>query len=134
MDPFDEGNVEKLLGKLGLNKDNYFIAMTKPSNITKAFIGNIAEFFDRYCIVNYTDTELNLIMTSRINTRVATEIIKIPRTEIIDIKLSNILISYTMNIKVKDSTLKFQVFKKVAKFSKLKESIENFKKIYNLDN
>lgn len=37
-----------------------------------------------------------------------------------------------LNIKVNESTMKFQVFKKVARFTKTKKSIESFKKMYNL--
>lgn len=37
-----------------------------------------------------------------------------------------------LNITVSESNMKFQVFKKVAKFTKLKSSIKIFKKLYNL--
>ena len=119
-----------MLSQFGFNVNNYFIAMTKPSLISVALVGNLAEITDRYCIICFSETELNLIMTSRINTKKVTELIKIPRNEISNIKLSNILISYLLKLKTNESTIKFQVFKKVARFTKLKDSIELFKNIY----
>ena len=47
-------------------------------------------------------------------------------------KMSDIIISYMLNIVAGKSTIKFQVFKKVAKFNNVKNSIELFKKTYNL--
>ena len=132
MESFNEENVELMLSKLGLNMNNYFIAMTKPSILSVAVIGNIAQFNNRYCIICFSETELNLIMLSRINSKKATELIKIQRSEINNIKLSNVLISYTLNVKVSESVFKFQVFKKVARFTKIKNSIDAFKKMYNL--
>ena len=132
MEAYNEENVELMLSKLGFNINNYFIAMTKPSLLNVALIGNIAEFANRYCIVCFSETELNLIMLSRINNKKATELIKLQRNEINDIKLSNILISYMLDVKTSESKLKFQVFKKVARFQKIKKSIELFKSIYNL--
>ncbi len=132
MENFDEVNVKNMLSKLGLNTDNYFIAMTKPSILSVAIIGNIVEFANRYCIICFSETELNLIMLSRTSNKKTTELIKIPRNEISSIKLSNILISYMLNIKTSDSTVKFQVFKKVAKFPKVKRAIELFKTMYHL--
>ena len=132
MENFDEVNVKNMLSKLGLNTDNYFIAMTKPSILSVAIIGNIVEFANRYCIICFSETELNLIMLSRTSNKKTTELIKIPRNEISSIKLSNILISYMLNIKTSDSTVKFQVFKKVARFPKVKRAIELFKTMYHL--
>ncbi len=59
-------------------------------------------------------------MLSRISNKKITEIIKIPRNEIKSIKLSNILISYMLHIKYENSKLKFQIFKKIAKFPNVK--------------
>lgn len=132
MDEFNEENVKKIISQLNLNSNNYFIGMTKPSLLKFALIGNIAEFADRYCIICFSETELNLIMLSRISTKKTTELIKINRNEINDIKLSNILISYMMSIKCGESNIKMQVFKKVAKFSNIKNSINTFKKMYNI--
>lgn len=132
MEKFNEENVELMLSKLGLNINDYFIAMTKPSLLSVAAIGNIAEFANRYCIICFSETELNLIMLSRIDNKKVTELIKIQRNEINNIKFSNILVSYMLNIKVSESTMKFQVFKKVARFTKIKNSIESFKRIYIL--
>ena len=70
-------------------------------------------------------------MLSRINSKKVTELLKIDRNEISKMKLSDILISYMLNITASQSTMKFQVYKKVAKFTKLKSSIELFKKLYN---
>lgn len=131
MEKFNEENVENMLKNLGLNIDNYFIAMTKPSLLNVALIGNIAEFSNRYCIICFSETELNLIMLSRINSKKVTEILKIDRNEISKLNLSDILISYMLNITACQSTMKFQVYKKVAKFTKLKNSIELFKNLYN---
>ena len=131
MEKFNEENVELMLKDLGLNIDNYFIAMTKPSLLNVALMGNIAEFSNRYCIICFSETELNLIMLSRINSKKVTELLKIDRNEISKMKLSDILISYMLNITVSQSTMKFQVYKKVAKFTKLKGSIELFKNLYN---
>lgn len=131
MEKFNEENVELMLEDLGLNIDNYFIAMTKPSLLNVALMGNIAEFSNRYCIICFSETELNLIMLSRINSKKVTELLKIDRNEISKMKLSDILISYMLNITVSQSTMKFQVYKKVAKFTKLKGSIELFKNLYN---
>lgn len=130
MENFNEDNVNLMLSKLGLNMNDYIIAMTRPSLLSIALIGNIAEFANRYCIICFSQTELNLVMLSRVNSRKATELIKIQRNEINEIKLSNILISYMLNIKTKDSKIKFQVFKKVARFTKINKSIELFKKLY----
>lgn len=132
MEIFNKENVEVLLNRLEFNKDNYFIAMTKPSLLSYAFIGSIADFANRYCIVCFSESELNLIMLSRINSKKVTELIKIERSQINSMKLSNILISYMLNIKVNESKMKFQVFKKVGRFSNMKNAIELFKKMYNL--
>lgn len=132
MEKFNEENVELMLKNLGLNMDDYFITMTKPSLLNVALIGTIAEFANRYCILCFSETKLNLIMLSRINSKKVTELIKIDRNEINKIKLSDILISHMLNITVSESNMKFQVFKKVAKFSKQKNSIELFKNSYNL--
>lgn len=132
MEIFNEQNVELMISTLGLNTNNYLITMTKPSLLSVSAIGSIAEFANRYCIICFSDTELNLIMLSRINSKKVTELIKIQRNEISNIKLSNILVSYMLNIKASESTFKFQVFKKVARFTKIKNSIETFKKMYNL--
>lgn len=132
MNEFNDENVKKILSQLNLNSNNYFIAMTKPSLLNLAVIGNIAEFANRYCIICFSESEVNLIMLSRISNKKTTELIKINHNEINDIKLSNILISYMMNIKCEESNIKLQVFKKVAKFSNIKNSINVFKKMYNL--
>lgn len=132
MEFFNEENVELLLSKLGLNVNNYFIAMTKPSLLSVAAFGSIAEFANRYCILCFSEAELNLIMLSRINNKKVTEFIKIPRNEIKNIKLSNILICYMLKINTNDSKINFQVFKKIARFNKLNNSIDLFKKTYNL--
>lgn len=127
---FNEQNVELMLSKLELNTNNYLITMTKPSLLSFSAIGSIAEFANRYCIICFSETELNLIMLSRINSKKVTELIKIQRNEISNIKLSNILVSYMLNIKARESKFKFQVFTKVARFTKIKNSIESFKRIY----
>ena len=132
MENFDEKNVELMLGKLGFNVNNYIISLTKPSLLSVAAMGSIAEFADRYCIICFSETELNLIMLSRMNSKKVTELIKVQRDEIANVKLSNILVSYMLDIKTSESTFKFQVFKKVARFTKIKNSIGLFKKIYNL--
>ena len=132
MENFDEKNVELMLGKLGFNVNNYIISLTKPSLLSVAAMGSIAEFADRYCIICFSETELNLIMLSRMNSKKVTELIKVQRDEIANVKLSNILVSYMLDIKTSESTFKFQVFKKVARFTKIKNSIDLFKKIYNL--
>lgn len=132
MECFNEENIEIMIKNLELNTKNYFIALTKPSLLNLALLGNITNFFNRYCIICFSETELNLIMLSRIDSKKVTELIKINRNEINKIKLSNILISYTLKINISKSNMKFQVFKKVAKFSKLKESIRLFKDSYNL--
>ena len=127
---FDQENVEILLTNLGLNVNNYFFAMTKPSILSRVLIGNIMDFSNRYCIICFSETEINLIMLSRVDNRKVTEIIKINRNEINNIKLSDIMISYMLNIKTSEATMKFQVFKKFGKFAKIKNSIELFKKTY----
>lgn len=132
MEKFDERNVEILLTNLGLNVNSYFFAMTKPSMLSRALIGNVVDFSSRYCIFCFSEVEINLIMLSRIDNKHVTEIIKINRNEINNIKLSNILISYMLKIKTSDSNLKFQVFKKFGNFTKVKSSIEVFKNTYSL--
>ncbi len=132
MEKYNEENVELMLGSLGLDTNNYFIAMTKPSLLSVTTAGLLAEFANRYCIVCFSETELNLIMLSRLNTKKATEQIKIQRNEITNIKLSNILVSYMLNIKEEDSTLKLQVYKKVALFPKAGNAVSIFKDMYNL--
>ena len=132
MEKFDEQNVQIMLQNLGFNIDNYFITMTKPSLLDRVLIGNIVDFSNRYCIIAFSETELNLIMLSRINSKKVTEILKIDHAEISKMKMSDIIISYMLNIVAGKSTIKFQVFKKVAKFNNVKNSIELFKKTYNL--
>ena len=69
-------------------------------------------------------------MLSRLNNKKVTEIIKINRAEINNIKFSNVLISYMLQINLSESTMKFQVFKKFGSFTKTTASIDLFKKIY----
>lgn len=45
-------------------------------------------------------------------------------------KLSNILISYMLNVKLDKTSMKFQVFKKVRVFTKLRNAIDLFDKMY----
>ena len=45
---------------------------------------------------------------------------------------TNILVSFMLKLKVGENKLIFQVFKKVGKFKNIKESINLFKKIYNV--
>lgn len=132
MDKFNEENVELLLKNLGFDSNNYLIAMTKPSVLSMALVGIITEFSNRYSIICFGEAELNLIMLSRIDSTKVTELIKINCNEINKMKLTNILISYMLDIKTNDSNLKFQVFKKVAKFTKLKNSMEILKKTFNI--
>lgn len=132
LEKFDDENIQLLLTKLGLNKDNYFIAMTKPSILTIALVGTIAEFANRYCIICFSETELNFIMLSRLNSKKVTELIKIQRAEIDNLKLKNILISYIFTLKADKNKMIFQVYKKVAKIKNTKESIKLFKQIYNI--
>lgn len=132
MEKFNEENVNIMIKNLGINMDNYIIGMTKPSLLKVALIGNIAEFANRYCIICFSETELNLIMSSRISSKKVTEILNINQSEIKKVELSNILISYMLNIVASESTLKFQIYKKVAGFTKLKDSLEKFKSLYNL--
>ena len=132
LEKFDDENIQLLLTKLGLNKDNYFIAMTKPSILTIALVGTIAEFANRYCIICFSETELNFIMLSRLNSKKVTELIKIQRAEIDNLKLKNILISYIFTLKTDKNKMIFQVYKKVAKIKNTKESIKLFKQIYNI--
>lgn len=130
LEKFNEENVDALITKLGLNVNNYFFAMTKPSNLSRALIGNIAEFSNRYCIFVFSESEINLIMLSRLDNKKITEIIRFGKNEISSLKLSNVLISYMLNISLDGSNMKFQVFKKFGNFKKVKNSIELFKKIY----
>lgn len=88
------------------------------------------DFSNRYCIICFSETEINLIMLSRVSNKKVTEIIKINRNEINNIKLSNVMISYMLNIKTSESTMRFQVFKKFGRFTKVKNSIELLKKTY----
>jgi hypothetical protein len=114
---FNQENVEALLESLGLDVNNYLLSMTKPSMLSRALVGNIVDFSSRYCIICFSETEINLIMLSRINNKRVTETIKINRDEINNIKLS-------------DSNMKFQVFKKVGKFTKINSALEVFKQTY----
>lgn len=129
---FDEENVETLLDSLNYNKGNYFFTMTKPSILSRILIGNITDFSNRYCIICFSEAEINMIMLSRLSNKKVTEIISINRDEIIGMKLSNVLISFMLNIKLNESNLKFQLFKKFGKFSKVKGSIEAFREMYKL--
>ena len=120
MERFSEENVELLLENLGLNTDNYIIAMTLPSLLNVALVGLIAEFSNRFCIICFSETEINLIMLSRTSNKKVTELIKINRNEISKMKFSDILVSYKLNMTASDSSMKFQVFKKVSLFTKTK--------------
>lgn len=130
MSKFDVENVEKVIADLGLNVNNYFFALTKPSMLSRTLVGNIADFSSRYAIVCFSETEINLIMLSRMSNKKVTELIRINREEIKSVKFSNILISYMLKMKLNDSTMNFQVFKKFGKFAKVKNSLELFKKTY----
>lgn len=132
MNSFDEENVNQTIRQLNINSNGYIMSMTRPSMLKMTLIGNIAEFANRTCIICFSETELNLIMLSRISNKKVTEVIKIPRNEIKSIKLSNILISYMLHIKCGNYKLKFQVFKKFSKFPNVKNQIDLFKRIYNL--
>lgn len=66
MPQFDEVNVEYLLTSLGFNPNCYFFAMTKPSMLSRAIIGNVVDFTSRYAIVWFSDIEINLVMLSRL--------------------------------------------------------------------
>lgn len=114
MEKFNQKNVELMIKDLNLNMNDYFIAMTKPSVLKVTFLGNLAEFANRYCVICFSETELNIIMLSRTNTKKVTEILKIDSSKINNMKFSNILISYMLNISTDGSKMKFQVFKKVA--------------------
>ena len=130
MKRFDEQNVEYLLKELELDLNNYFIAMMKPGLLSMLLGGSIVGFYNRYCIVSFSEAELNLVMLSRMDTKKVTEVVKINRNEINNIKLSNILISYMLKISFYDSKMHFQVFKKFARFSKIKNSIQLFQNMY----
>lgn len=130
LERFDEEDFETFLNKMGINANGYIFAMTKPSLLSRALIGNVVDFSNRNCFICFSDTELNLIMLSRISNKHITELIKIEKKDIVNIKLSNILISYMMHLKTSDSTMKFQIFKKVGKFSKAENSIKLFKSMY----
>lgn len=130
MSKFDEANVEYLLTSLGFNPNVYFFAMTKPSLLSRAIIGNVMEFSSRYCIVCFSEAEINLVMLSRLDNKKVTEIYKINRSEISNLKLSNLWFCYKLKIKTSDSNLKFQVFKRFGKFAKVKNSLEVFKQLY----
>ena len=132
MERFSEENVAPLLESLGLNTNNYFIAMTLPSMLDVALFGHVAQFFNRFCIFCFSETEINLIMLSRVSNKKVTELIKIDRSEISNMKFSDILISYKLNMVVGDSTMKFQIYKKVSLFTKIKNSIKAFRELYNL--
>ena len=110
----------------------HFIAMTKPSLLNRALIGMIADFSNRYCIFSFSEKEINLIMLSRMSNKKVTEVIQIGYDEIEDMKLSDILISYNLKMKTNDSTMKFQVFKKVGGFPNISNSLNLFKNMYNL--
>ena len=130
MQKFDQENVEALLVNLGLSVDNYFFAMTRPSLLSRAVIGNIVDFANRYCIISFSETEINLIMLSRLSNKNTTELIKINRNEIVSAEFSSILISYMLYLKTNESSMKFQVFKKFGKFNKISASLELFKRLY----
>lgn len=130
LEKFNEENVESLLRNIELDANNYFIAMTKPSTLNTFLAGYFAEFSNRYCVFCFSETELNIIILSGLGNKNVREIIEIKHDEITNIKLSNILISYMLNMKASGSSMKFQVFKKVGGFKKVKNSIELFKKMY----
>lgn len=132
MEKYNDENVQIMLKNLGLNVNNYFIAMTQASFLDVAIMGSIAERSDRNCIIAFSETELNLIMLSILDNKKVTEIIKIDHSEINKMKLSDILISYMLYITAGKSSIKFQVYKKVINFNNLKNSIELFKKMYSL--
>lgn len=128
---FNEENVEALLKNLNLNPNNFF-AMEKPGMLSMAFIGNLANFFvQRYCIFCFSETEIKLIMLSRLDNKQVTETITIHRNELNKIKISKILFIDRLCIKLCNSgTMKFQVFKKFFNFKPTSDAIEVFKTIY----
>lgn len=131
MPKFNQESVEALLTNLRFDTNNYFFTMTKASVLSRMLIGNMVDFFaNRYCMFAFTETEINLIMFSRLDTRKVTEIIRVNKNEINNIKLSNVLISYMLDMKYADSNMKFQVFKKFGNFTKTKSAIELFRKLY----
>lgn len=132
MQKYNGENVELMLSQMGFNTNNYFITMTKPSLLSRVLVGNIVDFANRYCIVCFTEAEINLIMLSRLDSKKVTELIKINRSEISGMKLSDIFISYTLKVTLNDSKMNFQVFKKVGGFPKIKEAINLFRSMYNI--
>ena len=132
MEAFNEDNIKQLLSSLGLDVNNFFMGMTKPSVASVALVGALAQFSNRYCIISFSETELNLIMLSRLDNKKVTDLIKISRNEITKVKLSDVLISYMLKIKTNDSSFKIQVFKKFGKFSNIKTAIQTFKGVYIL--
>ena len=127
---FNENCVEELLVKLGLSNNNYFFAITKPSLIDRLVVGNILEFANRYCFLCFSESKITMIMLSRLNSKKVTEIITLNHDEIKSVDFSNVFISYKMKIKTENSTMNFQVLKKVRNFNKIADSIELFKKYY----
>lgn len=51
MNSFDEENVNQTIRQLNINANGYIMAMTRPSVLKMALIGNIAEFANRTCII-----------------------------------------------------------------------------------
>lgn len=129
MESFDENNVNTMLNRLGINASGYFIAMASPSLSQLIFVGS---FGYRNCIICFSETELNLIMLSRMTNTKATELIKIQRNEISNIKMSDILLGYKLSMKANGKKMKFQIHKSAAKFPKIGASIELFKQFYSL--
>ena len=132
LEKFDEENVCNLINNLNLNCSNYFLAMTKPSFLALAAFGSPAEFVNRYCLVCFNETKIDLVLLSRLDTKKVTEVIEISKTEITKIKLSDVLVSYMLKMEAGNCRYNFQVFKKAARFNTVASGIANFKTLYNL--
>lgn len=131
MDKFDQNNINIMLNNLGINAINYFMAMTRPSFISKVFLGVLSEFTNRYCIIAFNENEIYIIITAGLTGKTIDKIIKINRNMMNGLKLSNSLIYYMLKIDVEGCVYNLQVFKKVGGFNNIKDSLETFKKIYN---
>lgn len=130
MPGFDQNNIELMLQQMGLSTD-FMWTMTEATMLDYAIFGSFAGFKSQNCIINFSEWGLILILLSRLNAKKVTGIIRIPKSDISLIKVSNILVSYNLKIKFAGGTLKFQLFKVVGGMKKQKENIAKFRNMYN---
>jgi len=125
----DQESIETMLKQMGLSSD-FLWTMSQATFLEYAAFGNLANLTNQNCIINFSEGGLILILLSQLNNKKVTGIIRIPKSGITFVKVSNILVSYNLKIKFNAGTMVFQLFKLVRWLPKQKENIKKFREMY----